>query len=197
MNTRHLGLITMITAPAMLVEFYRHYFQKVANADTDPIGAVLYALFSVGWFAALLGLRNLRATGESRFGRAIITLPLVTTALAVGQSFMDIFKVDPENPLYMVTDIAWPLSMVLTFIVSITVLFVPVLKGWHRYVPLFCGISLPLYVVVMAFTGQELPGWVFGWHTAVGWALLGYVVFAAAERSKPSLSGTPTQPALS
>lgn len=143
----------MITAPAMLVEVARNSFQKVANADTDPTGAILYGLFSVGWLAAMWGLRRLRATGDSRFGRAIVTLPLITITLAIGQTFMDLFNVSTESPFYLMTDLAWPLSMVLTFVVSVTILFAPVLKGWHRFVPLFCGVSLPVAMVLMVLLG--------------------------------------------
>lgn len=179
LSTRWLGIIAMIGAPAMLIEGARHSFAKVANEQTDPVGALLYGLFSIGWLAAMLGLRRLQATGRGLAGRLLITIPLFTITLAIGQSLMDLLKVPTSSPLYLVTDLAWPLSMVLTFMVSVAVLLARGLPGWHRWVPLLCGISLPFTLTLMLLGGQELPGWVFGLHTALGWGLLGYVVFAA------------------
>lgn len=178
-STHTLGLIAMVGAPAMLLEAARHGFQKTMNEDTDVLGALLYAAFSVGWLCAMIGLRRLRATGRGPVGRVIATLPVVTISLAVMQSLMDILRVSTANPLYVVTDLAWPLSMLLTFVVSVAALFARELPGLARLVPLLCGISLPLTIVVMGVTGQDLPMWVFGWHTAVGWALLGFILLGA------------------
>src|SRR5687768_6606004 len=92
LDHRVLGLVGILTAPAMTIEAARHRFAPVPNEQTDIIGAVLYALFALAWLASVFGLRQLRATGRSRLGRAILALPLVTISLAIGQSFMDIFK---------------------------------------------------------------------------------------------------------
>ena len=173
---RTLGWITLVTAPALLVEAARHGFTLPEPDVTGVLGAVLYGLFAIGWFTAILGLRRIGATGRSGFGRALISIPLVTTVIAAGQSIMDILRVDPASVAYLVTDLAWPLSMVLTFLISVTVLFAGTLHGWHRWVPLFCGISLPLHVAYGAITGDGLPVWVFAAHTALGWALLGWVL---------------------
>lgn len=114
----------------------------------------------------MVGLRRLRATGQGLAGRILITIPLFTITLAIGQSLMDILMVPTSSPLYMVTDLVWPLSMILTFIVSIAVLLARQIPGWHRPVPLLCDISLPLSIGLMLLSGQELPGWVFGLHMA-------------------------------
>jgi hypothetical protein len=168
----------MVAAPALLLEGLRHGFAKTPNEQTDVLAALLYAVFALGWLAAMIGLRQLHATGQSPLGRILATAPLVTLPLALGQSLMDLLKVPTSSPLYIVTDLAWPLSMVLTFAVSVAVLLTRGLSGWHRLVPLLCGISLPVTLILGLLTGQELPGWTFGAHTALGWFLLGYVLFA-------------------
>lgn len=181
-----LGLFAMIGAPAMLLEALRHGFAKTANEATDLLGALFYAIFSLGWLAAMIGLRRLYATGHGPLGRLITTAPVVTLPFAVAQSLMDILKVPTDTLLYMVTDLAWPLSMVLTFAVSIAALFARQLPGWHRLVPLLCGISLPVFLVLRVLTGQDLPGWTFGVHTALGWFLLGYVVYVSQGKNSVS-----------
>jgi hypothetical protein len=178
---RLLGIITMLGAPAMTIEAARHGFQMVPNEQTDVIGALLYALFSIGWLAGMIGLWQLRATGKSRLGRIILAAPLVTIPLAILQSLVDILKVNTSNPFYMVTDLAWPFSMLLTFIVGVAVVVARGLPGWKRFIPLYTGIGVPLALISMAL-GFGMPMWYFDFHTITGWTLLGYVVFSEADK---------------
>jgi hypothetical protein len=178
---RLLGIITIICAPMMTIEAARHGFQPVPNEQTDVIGALLYALFSIGWLAGMIGLWQLRATGKSLFGRIILAVTLVTISLAILQSLVDILKVDTSNPFYMVTDIAWPLSMLLTFIIGVAVVVAKRLPGWKRFVPLYTGIGVPLALLSIAL-GFGMPMWYFDFHTITGWLLLGYVVFSEADK---------------
>lgn len=179
LSHRALGLFALLTAPAMTVEAARHGFERVANEQTDPTGALLYGLFALGWLASLLGLWQLRATGD-RWGRLLLALTLVTVTLAVLQSPMDLLPTSTGHPLYLVTDLAWPLSMLLTLFVGVAVAVMGRLKGWKRFVPLYCGISVPLALGLMALgvdVFARLP-YAFEVHTVTGWALLGYVVFS-------------------
>lgn len=185
-RVRALGLVTMLGAPAILAEAARHGFQTMPNEQTDALGAVLYALFSVGWLAAVVALRSLGAAGRGRWGRALGVLPIVTVSLAIGQSAMDLLRVPVTNPLYVVTDLAWPLSMVLTFALSVVALFQRHLTAGLRLAPLACGISLPVAIVMIVLTGSELPQWLFAWHTALGWFALGLAIFT----SGPSADAT-------
>jgi hypothetical protein len=178
---RLLGIITIICAPMMTIEAARHGFQSVPNEQTDVIGALLYALFSIGWLAGMVGLWQLRATGKSLFGRIILAAPLGTIPLAILQSLVDILKVNTSNPFYMVTDIAWPFSMLLTFFVGVAVVVAKGLPGWKRFVPLYTGIGVPLALISMAL-GFGMPMWYFDFHTITGWVLLGYVVFSEANQ---------------
>lgn len=59
--------------------------------------------------------------------------------LAILQSAMDLLRVPTGNALYMVTDLAGPLSMVLTLVVGVAAIFSRQLSGWRRVVPLFMG----------------------------------------------------------
>ncbi|QLG12799.1 hypothetical protein HLB42_17990 (plasmid) [Deinococcus sp. D7000] len=179
---RTLGLVTLLTAPAMTIEAARHGFQKVANENTDPIGALLYGLFSVGWLCGVLGLRWLRATGTGQAGRWLLNVLSVTVTLAILQSAMDLLRVPTGNALYMVTDLAWPLSMVLTLVVGVAAIVSRQLSGWRRFVPLFMGAFLPLMVIQQAL-GAEVP-YLFDAHTILAWGLLG-VTLITADHPRP------------
>ena len=183
MNVRTLGLITMLCAPALLIDALRHGMRRTLNGENDLTGNLLTMAFAVGWWCAMLGLKRLHATGRGRLGRTIVTLPLVTIAFAVLQEGLDILHVDMQHPLYIASDLAWPLSMLLTFVVSVAVLFARELPLLHRFAPLFCGISLPVGFAYMAFAKlEDMPMAQFGWHTAIGWFLLGLVLLAAQPR---------------
>ncbi len=185
MNTRILGLITMLCAPAMLIDGFRHGMQRTLNGENDLLGNLLYLAFAVGWWCAMLGLKQLHATGRGTLGRAVATLSLVTIALAMLQTPLDIAHFNMQHPVYIISDLAWPLSMVLTFVVSLAVLFARVLPLPHRLAPLFCGISLPVGFAYMAFARlEDMPIAEFGWHTAVGWFLLGLSLITAQPRQE-------------
>ncbi|SMB79010.1 hypothetical protein [Deinococcus hopiensis] len=180
MNVRTLGLITMLCAPAMLIDGYRHGMERTLNGENDLTGNLLYMAFAVGWWCAMLGLRKLRAAGHGRLGRFIVTLPLITIFLAALQSPLDTGHFNMQSPVYIVADLCWPLSMVLTFAVSVAALFARVLPLPLRLAPLFCGVSLPVGFAYMAFARlQDMPLAEFGWHTATGWFLLGLALMAA------------------
>lgn len=182
-DLRLLGLVTLVGAPAMFVEAARHGFQKVPNEDTDLVGALLYGLFSVGWLCAMLGLRRLRAAGRGKAGLALMNVVVVTVTLAVLQSLMDALKVPTTHPLYVVTDLAWPLSMLLTLVVGVAAIFARTLPGWQRFAPFFVGVSVPVALVFMAL-GVEVPLHLLDLHTVVGWALLGFVLFSNAAPAR-------------
>lgn len=179
---RTLGLVTLLTAPAMTVEAARHGFQKVANENTDPLGALLYGLFSVGWLCGVLGLRSLHATGTGKVGRWLLNVLCVTVTLAILQTGMDLLKVPTGNPLYMITDLAWPLSMLLTLVVGVAAVLARQLTGWTRFVPLFMGAFIPIMVIQGAL-GLNVP-YLFDAHTILAWGLLGVTLITAAPRAK-------------
>ncbi|MDP9765690.1 hypothetical protein [Deinococcus enclensis] len=183
MNVRTLGLFTMLFAPAMLIDGYRHGMQRTLNGENDLTGDLLTLSFAVGWWCAVLGLKRLQATGTGRLGRIIVTVPLVTIAFAVLQEILDMLQFNMQHPLYVMSDLAWPLSMLLTFVVSVAVLFARVLPMPHRLAPLVCGISLPVGIGYMVFARlEDMPLAEFGWHTAIGWFLLGLALVTADSR---------------
>lgn len=176
MNLRLLGFVAMLCAPAILIIGILNGFQRTENPQVDPY---LYLIFAVGWFCGMVGLRQLHATGNSIFGRVVAILPLVTLPLAMMQSVFDLTSFDTSSPLYMVSDVAWPLSMLLTLIVGVTALFAGTLKGWRRFVPFFCGLGLPMAILLSLVFGDQGTQLSFPIHTALGWFLIGLVVFAA------------------
>lgn len=170
----------------MLIDGYRNGMQVQSGAG-DLVGNVLLTAFTVGWWTAMLGLRHLRATGHGGFGRAVVTLPLLTIALASLQQPLDIIGFDRQSPVYLITDVAWPLSMLLTFVVSVAAFVARVLPLRGRLVLVFCGLSLPVGLVYMLLSQSQLPVAGFVWHTAIGWSLLGLLLLRSAQDRRPAV----------
>lgn len=181
MTLRPLGLIAVLTAPAILVGALLSGFNRSQGAP-DDLSPYLYLLFALGWFCSLVGLWGLQVTGPSWFGRTVAILPLVTLPFAMLQSVFDLAGFDDSSVLYLLSDLAWPLSMLLTLLVGVTVLFAGVLRGWGRFVPLFCGLGLPVAILLGTLFGEAAMFWSFPLHTALGWVLLGCVVYQTAPR---------------
>jgi hypothetical protein len=84
-----------------------------------------------------------------------------------------------------VTDMSWPLSMVWMLVGGITAAIVGKLRGWHRFVPLLCGLAFPLSIVIGilgSFDMQSMEmGLVFFGMLALFWGLLGFVVRQSEE----------------
>ena len=87
---------------------------------------------------------------------------------------------DENNIVWVVTDFAWPLSMLWMVVVGVTVIVAKRLLGWQRFVPVLCPFWLPL-AALGSVIGDEV-GVVGLGYSAVLWFLLGYVVFRSESR---------------
>jgi hypothetical protein len=180
-NNRTLGAIAMICAPAMLVE------ALIPGGNEIPIVVGTASMvFMAGAFAGLLGLWRAEATGRSLWGRGVLALQLLLVALAFLFGLFEATGLVPEtSPLFVVTDMAWPLSMLTWNLVSITAAVAGRLPGWRRFALLPMGLALPLTIVLGAVTGAgmqgQLIGLVFFAMLMAFWALMGLVVRQSAE----------------
>ncbi len=127
----------------------------------------------------MLGLWTLRAAGDRLPGKIVLGLELVGVVLA---SFFQVYEfVAPgsDSLLFTITDAAWPLSMLVLILVGIAVLRARVLQGWMRFVPILCPLWMPITIAASAF--GERAGDLGSISTAIGWFLLGYVVWRGGK----------------
>ncbi len=175
MNTRLLGTLGMLGSPMLLLEGLLYRFQQ---RDTDQLIAVLGLLFVGGWICSVLGLRMLKATGNSMPGKAVLVVQLIGLVFAGLWAIIHIVNPNPDtdNILYGVADAAWPLSVIFMIVVGIATLIAKRLPGWHRFTPLLCGLALPVAILASMVAGEQAGEVAFGIYTAVTWGLLGYAV---------------------
>ena len=167
MNNRALGTIAMICAPALLIEQLLRGEQE--NALITGLASMV---FMAGWICSNIGMWRMRATGTSKWGRAVLLIQLVGLVLAFLFGFFEATGLlDRESLFFNVTDAAWPLSMLWMIVVGISVIVAKRLSGWQRFVPLLCPFWLP---IAIAF--GDAGGIVGFGYAAVLWALLGYVI---------------------
>ncbi len=183
MNNRVLGTIAMICAPALLIEVLLLWGQE--NAAITGIASMV---FMAGWICSDIGMWRLRATGTSKWGRAVLLIQLVALVLAFMFGFFEATGLlGRESIVFNVTDAAWPFSMLWMIVVGITVVLAKGFSGRQRFVPLLCPLWLPVSIVVSIAFGDTVGNIVGFGVAAVLWALLGYVVVRSdSQQSAPT-----------
>jgi hypothetical protein len=173
-DNRVLGTIAMICAPAMLGFL-------LGGGENALITGIASMVFMAGWICSNIGMQRMRATGTGAWGRAVLVIQLVGLVLAFVFGFIEATALLDENSIvFVVTDLAWPLSMLWMLVVGITVIVAKRLSGWQRFVPVLCPFWLPLAALGSAI-GDEV-GVVGLVYSAVLWFLLGYVVLRSDSR---------------
>lgn len=175
MDNRVLGAIAMICAPAMLGFL-------LGGGENALVTGIASMVFMAGWICSNIGMQRMRATGTGTWGRTVLLIQLVGLVLAFIFGFIEATALlDENNIVFVVTDLAWPLSMLWMLVVGITAIRAKRLSGWQRFVPVLCPFWLPLVALGGAAFGEA--GGVIGLgYSAVLWFLLGYVVLRSDRR---------------
>lgn len=177
-NHRLLGTLAMIGAPFLCLEFILVGLALDGSQPPNRIVGVLELLYLGGWLASAVGLRQLRATGDSLWGRVIFIIQLAGLMLAALFTIQGIVQTNPDTNsiFFKLTDAAWPLSHLFMLIVGAFVLKAKVWRGWRRVTPILCGLMLPALFAANAVFGSKVGGFVFGLGTAATFMALGYSV---------------------
>lgn len=177
---RTLGTIGMLASPFLFFSLAANGF---ADGDSNRIGAALGLVFVVGWFAIVYGFWELRAAG-TRFSRLPLMLEIVGVLLAGAFQVYEFAAPGSDSLLYTITDISWPLSMLLLLVTGIVIIFQNRFEGWLRFTPLAAALWLPFGVVLMNTVGLTAGQAIGGLHTAAGWFLMAYAVRRAGRLSR-------------
>jgi hypothetical protein len=184
-NNRTLGTIAMVCAPAMLVE------ALIPGGNEIPIVVGTASMvFMLGSLCSHIGLWRAAATGRAWWGRGILGIQIILVSLAF---LFGLFEatglVGEENILFLITDIAWPISMLFMLVVGITAAVAGRLAGWRRFAPLLCGLAFPLSILIAMVGGMDMDsqaaGLIFFSMLAAFWMLLGFVVRQTEAAPEP------------
>jgi hypothetical protein len=171
----------MLASPAFLVQWLEAGPAAAAAQHAPSVRANAFDLaYLAGFAASAAGLRRLRATGRGRGAAALTAVQALGLALAATQDLQDLAGARPlGGAFYAVADAAWPLSHVLMLAVFAAVWRARVWGGWRRWVPLACGLVLPVMLAAAAVGGRVAMGYVFCPGTAAAFFALGLAVYTA------------------
>jgi hypothetical protein len=116
------------------------------------------------------------AAAGKGFGRVPLALELICLPLAALFQVYEFAAPGSDSLLYHVTDIAWPLSMLLLLITGIFVIRARRFEGWLRFVPLAATLGMPVGILITNFIGVTGGQALAGVHTMIGWFLIAYAV---------------------
>ena len=171
MNNRMLGTISMICAPALLVEAI-----LLQGRGNPVITGIASMVFMAGWICSNTAMRRMRAAGTGKWGRTALLVQFLGLVLAFAFGFFEATGLfGRESIVFNVTDIAWPLSMLWMMVVGVTVGVARRLSGWHSFVPLLCGLWFPLGMVAMIAFGDDSV------FAAMRAGALGYLLEGASQ----------------
>lgn len=170
---RLLGALGMIGSPFLFLSFAVDGFE---NGDASRFAAALGLVFAIGWLSNVIGLWQLRATGERTAARILLGIQLVTVPLAGLFQVYEFAAPGSDNVIYTITDIAWPLSMLLLLITGIVMIRARIFEGWLRFTVLIAALWLPLSVLALTLVGDEGGMAIGAVHTVIGWFLVGYAI---------------------
>lgn len=175
---RVLGLLGMLGAPATII------FTWAPPAKTDLTANLLMTAYLAGWACSVVGMRRLRATGSGTGARVLFAIQLLGLSLAACQQLQDQTSSRPlGDAFYFASDMAWPFSHVFMLVIFAAVWRARVWTGWRRWVPLACGLALPVTLAAAALKVPN-PGIVFGLGTALSFGALGLAVLTSPARAR-------------
>lgn len=175
-QNRLLGIIAMLAAPFLFVDFLVHGMG--GQFESTSFSGIFSLIYMTGWVCSIIGLLRLKATGETKFGRVILWIQLLLLFLANIWNAWVILQPGANDVLFRVLDMFWPVSNAFMMVIAITAIRAKKIKGWRRFVPLFVALWLPVGLLVTGlFFGRASTGIVIaGTYSAIAWMLLGYVV---------------------
>ncbi|MCC3160444.1 hypothetical protein LJ737_24620 [Hymenobacter sp. 15J16-1T3B] len=177
MNHRTLGQVAILLSPMMALMLTMQHWPP-----QHVVGDAAGWLFLAGWLCSAVGMRRLRVLGPGAVARGLSMLQITLLVLASVQQLFDATTGRLETWYYFVCDMAWPGSMAMMLITGVAVWRAGVWTDWRRFVPVLCGLTLPLALLTQWLVGELAAGIVFGGYSCVLWALLGLAVRTGAPQ---------------
>jgi hypothetical protein len=134
-------------------------------------------LFQLGVLALVRVLWRTRAIGDGRLARGVLRVETGALAVAMVSTLSDFFGItDLDNPVSLVIDLFWPLSMLGMFLIGIRIAVAGRWKGLSRFYPIVAESWAVVTVPTMGIFGPGVARWVGALHLVVGYAVLGRIV---------------------
>jgi hypothetical protein len=183
-NTRLLGIIGIIGAPWMFIDFINNGFYE--HFEVSAASGVRNFLFMTGWICSLLGLYKLRALGDKIWQKMIFILQMLFLLLAEVWSVMEMTKAGRTSRFFFTLNYSWHVAGFLMILTGIQILRKNQLKGWKRFVPLLAGFWFPGTLCIYFFTGNSIAMVLLsGVYSMIVFSLLGFTVATHGKVGSP------------
>lgn len=172
----------MIASPIL---FLMSLFYGFGEIPSNYVTGIMGLIFLLGWMCSVIGIRLTRATGDTVTGKILFLIQLIGLLLAGTQQVQEIIFERPEanGLVFIIADMAWPLSMLLMLVVGVVILRAGIWRGWRKWSALLCGLALPISIAVSVASRREFGGFLFGILTAAGFMMLGNAVRTSARNT--------------
>jgi len=138
---------------------------------------VLGLIYLVGFVCSTFGLRMLRVAGKGSGTALLFGVQIIGLSLAACQNLLQILgRPDTNSRIFQIADTAWPFSHIFMLVIGMVTLRGRVWTDWRKFIPLLCGLALPLAIAAGGLRGREALEVTFGILTAASFLLLGYAI---------------------
>ena len=108
---------------------------------------VLGLIYLVGFVCSTFGLRMLRVAGKGSSTAVLFGVQIIGLSLAACQNLLQILgRADTNSRIFQIADTAWPFSQIFMLAIGVATLRGRVWTDWRKFIPLLCGLALPLAV---------------------------------------------------
>ena len=168
MNNKVLGIVGMIAAPFLYIDFELH-------GDNHLTGLFEFIYMS-GWMCSIVGLYRLEATGTRLRGRSLLLIQLFLLSMAQLYNLDLIIESGTGSVLQKYFDWFWPISNAFMFLTGIVTIAAGRLPGWKKFIPLLAGFWLPAILLIITINGN-VNNHLAGGYSTLAWFLLAIVVY--------------------
>jgi hypothetical protein len=172
-------MLALLGSPWLFIGFYLE--NKYPHLSDSWFTGFWGLLYITGWMCSVIGLRQMKATGTGKFGKAILWILLVALLLADISNVMQLVLEKNKPSYFFYIDLFWPLSNIIMLIVGITVIIAKRLQGWKRYIPFATGLWFPLAMSSLRLGNASYSPMFVGLYSAITWFLLAMVVMLHKE----------------
>jgi len=98
----------------------------------------------------------LRVAGTGSGTALLFGVQIIGLSLAACQNLLQILgRADTNSRIFQIADTAWPFSHIFMLVIGVATLRGRVWTDWRKFIPLHCGLALPLAVAAGGLRGQE------------------------------------------
>ncbi len=180
-SSRLPGIIGMAASPFFCLQ---SYFLEINSMKDSSLSGLCGLIHMIGWSCSIIGLLQMKATGEKFIGKAILCSQLLLLTIANASNTWII--IDPANnsALFNILDFFWPISYLFMIVTGVAVITAKKLHGFSRIIPVLTGLWLPVAMgIIILFGENTATNYLMNLYSLISFLLLGALIYRGKEES--------------